>query len=137
MTHRYRWMEDEKICLVRYEGPMDGDAFIEADGEIFASTSGPGIRFLFDLRDANITGGVESARKYARWMDEIDLTTSHPDALQAMVVDDPNDTGLTMLLAAIAEPGTRIECFSTLDGACRALGIDPEILENHRDLIPV
>lgn len=137
MKVSHRWLEDERVCLVRYEGEMDGDAFIEADREIFSSRTGPGLRYFFDLRSVHIRGGAESCRRYATWLSELEFDATHPGSQQVMVVDDPQDTGLTMLMAAISSPELQIQIYSTLEQACRDLGVDPSILEDHRDLIPV
>lgn len=137
MTPQYRHLADDRLCLVRYEGQMDGQDFIDADGEIFAAVSGKNIRFLFDLRAVHITGGAETSRRYAAWISELNLTLTHPGIQQAIVVDDPQDTGLSMLMTAISTPDLQMSIFSSIEAACHALGVDPEILEEHRDLIPV
>ena len=136
MAHRYRWIEEHKICLVRYEGTMDGHDFIAADSEVFGATRGAGVRYLFDMRDVHITGGAATARVYATWLSESNLAASNPGAQQAIVVENPEDTGLSMLMATISDPGLDFRIFSTLEGACGALDIPIEVLDEHRDLIP-
>jgi len=135
MPPYHRYLEDQRLCLVRYEGRMDGDDFIEADQQIFRAVCGENVRFLFDMRTVHITGGAETARRYATWISELDLPHTHPGIRQAIVVDDPQDTGLSMLMTAISAPDLEMMIFSSLEAACHSIGVDPEILEEHRDLI--
>ena len=137
MPHRYRWFEDEHVCLVRYEGEMDAEDFIQADREIFAAVRGRGIRFLFDMRDVRITGGAATARRYAEWISESDLERTHPGNRQVIVADTPGETGLSMLMSSAVDPGLDFHIYSTVEAACEALEVSMELVESNADLIPV
>lgn len=137
MSHRFRWFEEDRVCLVRYEGEMDAEAFIEADREIFAAVRGQGIRFLFDMRDVRITGGAATARRYAEWISESDMSRTHPAARQVIIADTPGETGLSMLMNSASDAQFDFRIFSTVEAACEALGVSLELVARNTDLIPV
>ena len=134
---RHRFLPDQRLCLVRYAGEMDAEAFIAADEQVFEAAQGPDIRILFDLRDVKIVGGSRTARRYAEWLDGLDLARTHPGLLQALLVDRPVETGIAMLMVTATQNSSSFEIFSTLEAACDFLSVPIEIVQAHRDIVPV
>ena len=136
MSHRFRWLSQEKICLVRYEGEFTLEALERADAEIYAATRGRGVRFLFDLRDAEFLVSPAEAREYAQWLQDQRIDDTHPESRNAIIATEARNAALSLIMAATSEPYVPFELFSTLEGACGALGIDPALVEHHSDVIP-
>lgn len=133
---RHRFLPDERLCLVRYSGEMDAEAFIDADERVFEAARGPDIRILFDLREVQIVGGARTARRYAEWLDQLDLARTHPGLLQALLVDRPVETGIAMLMVTATQNSSSFEIFSTLEAACDFLGVPVSLVTAHRDIVP-
>jgi hypothetical protein len=137
MSHRFRWLSEEKICLVRYEGEFTLETLERADAEIYAGTRGRCIRFLFDLRDAEFVVSPAEAREYASWLREQRIDETHPESRNAIIASEARNAALSLIMAATSEPYVPFELFSTVEGACSALGIDLSLVEDHTDVIPV
>lgn len=136
MPHRHRYIPEERVCFVRYEGEMTVEEIREADARVFAEARGMNLRFVFDLRAVRVVGGAVAVRDYARWLESLDLERSHPGLRQALIADRPHETGLSLLLATIARGAHGLQVFSTPEAACRSLDIRPELVAEHADLIP-
>lgn len=133
--HRFRWLPDDGICLVHYAGHYEVENIIRADEEIFAATLAANVRYLFDARDAR--GIVDSglASDYLKWFEESKILATHPGMRQAVLVDGPATTAISLIVAKGMDPDAAFAVFSTVDAACDHLGVDPAWIENHRDLI--
>lgn len=136
MSYKYRWLSEEKVCLVRYEGEFTLEALERADAEIYAHTRGRGVRYLFDLRDAEFQVSPAEAREYAKWLQDQRIDETHPESRNAIIASEARNAALSLIMAATSEPYMPFELFSTVEGACNALGIDLSLVEGHSDLIP-
>ena len=134
MKFRYRWLPDEKVCFVRYEGDWDTDGFIEADTEIYAATHGDGVRFVFDARRVQLEADTDEVRKYVEWLGSLNLAETHPKQRAALVVTGAFETAIAILIENWTDEDTPFEICSTMETACEKLGIASEILESVGDL---
>lgn len=136
MEYRYRYLPEERVCLVRYQGSFSAERLVAADTAVFEETKGFGVRILFDMRDVELDGRPATVREYRTWMQSLDLAQTHPGLRQAIIVSRPRETGLALLLASTSGVEYGFEVFSTVEGACQALGIPLETIAAHADVIP-
>jgi len=137
LPHQIRYLPEHRFCIVRYDGSYSGEDLIAVDREVFERTAGEGVRILFDMRQTRIVGQASAVRTYRDWLQSLDLSQTHPGLKQAIVAESPVETGLALVLANTAGEAYEIEVFSTVDGACKALGVPFALAAANADLIPV
>ena len=136
MDYEYRFVPEQRLCMVRYGGGGGLDEFIDANSEIYEATKGADRRYLFDLRGCEISADVTEARDYAAWIDALGMETTHPNAVQAILVSSPHESTIAHVVARAAGRHLQIEVCPTLARCCDFLGVELGIFRDHRDLIP-
>lgn len=137
MVTRHCWLPELRLCLVRYGSGMTGQRFIDADDSLFRTYQGSNLRFLYDLRGADMGRMTMSEiHTYAGWLRGLDLRPTHPRLRQVILVDEQVGTALSMLLQVLMQGACSFGVCATLGGACTYLGVGLEDLDGHLDMIP-
>lgn len=136
MASRHRWIPEHRLVLVHHDGPLDVQALCAADAAAMRSAEGDRMRFLGDHRRSVLQFGVQEVERYAASLRDGEIPGVPPHLRVAMLVEDEVGTALGMLFQRFVGVGLDFEVFSTVEGACDFLGVDPAVLAEHADLIP-
>jgi hypothetical protein len=120
---RYHWIELSRLLVERFEGRVRMDDIISLKlREIAAGLTEGGIRGITDMRFAQFDFGATEIRRFVDWVAE---NPSHMiDSRWGLIVDDPKETGLTMLYQQLIPISKESQVFSTLDATIDWLGLE-------------
>ena len=134
MTCRYRYLHDRHLLLENLSGEVDFAQLVAMKKEQVAKgVGGLGLRALVDLRDATIVFQRGQVKEFSDWM-----RRNAPDQLDtrsALLSSGPLETGLSLMYATDMKRAKTVEVFNTLRAALRWLDLQPEDIEDHRDII--
>lgn len=136
MTFAHRWIPEHRLLLVRHEGDLSLDALARADALAVGETTPGPLRILSDHRASRLRIRPDEVRAYADEVRGLSVVTRHPDLRAAMLVEDRIGTALGLLFRQLVGGGLAFEVFSTVEGACGFLGVEPGVLAAHGDLVP-
>lgn len=136
MASRHRWIPEHRLVLVHHDGPLDIQALLASDAAAMRGVEGDRVRFLGDHRRSVLRFGVQDVERYAASLRDGEVPGMPPHLRVAMLVEDEVGTALGMLFRRFVGADLDFDVFSTVEGACAFLGVDPAVLAAHADLVP-
>ena len=136
MPFRYRYLPERHVHLEALYAEVTLEQVVamktqQRDAEI----GGLGLRALVDLRQARARFETGQVRVFGEWMRA--QLPGQLDTRSALLASSPVETGLSLLYASDMRQIKTVEVFTTLAAALEWLGLEPELVAEHADIIPV